>query len=177
MPLYASKRTFINHPEGLFQAVCVDVVDLGMVENKKFGNTSHQCRIVFQTNEPMENGKPFLISQKYTLSTDPKANLTKHLQTWRGRPFTPDEAKKFDVESIIGVNAQIQVQHNASATGDVFANITAILPVPKGTAKMTATDYIRMQDRPDYVPPKGPSDELLNPKFDEDETGEDSLPF
>ena len=57
----AKNQNFTPAPEGVHQAVCVDVVDMGMVRSEKFNNESHKVRIVFQLNEiNPETSKRFL---------------------------------------------------------------------------------------------------------------------
>ena len=38
-----------------------------------------------------------------------KANLSKDLTSWRGRPFTEDEKKGFDISNLVGKVCQINV--------------------------------------------------------------------
>jgi len=53
------------------------------------------------------------------------------LQSWRGRAFTPEELKKFDLVNVLGKPAFINVTH--SVKGDkTYANLTSIMPLPKG---------------------------------------------
>jgi hypothetical protein len=111
------------------------------------GGLVEKTRIAWVIAEQMEDGRPFTASKKYTLSLHEKANLYKDLVSWRGRAFTPEERAGFDLEKLIGVNCQIQIVHVTK--GDkTYANITSIVPLAKGMAKMDAPkDYVRKQDR------------------------------
>lgn len=132
-------------PAGLHPSVCVDVVDLGMVDGQ-FG-TKHKVRIVWQIEEEDdETGKRFIVSQMYTLSLNEKAKLRHHLEAWRSRPFNAEELKGFDLEKLIGVNAQVQVVH-ATKDSKTYANVAAVVPLAKGMNKMTVKDYVRVKDR------------------------------
>lgn len=144
------KKDFIPAPAGVHQAVCVDVIDLGMLEVTWAGQKKqqHKINVAWQINELRDDGKPYLVFKRYTLSLSEKANLRKDLESWRGRKFTRDEEMGFDVESVIGANCLLNVQH-AEKEGTTYANVVAIMPLAKGMPKITATDYVRKIDRKD----------------------------
>jgi len=144
----ASKRDFQPAPEGVHAAVCVDVVDLGLIEVTWDNETrmQHKVLLSWQIAED-HNGKPYLVTKRYTLSLHLKSGLRKDLESWRGKAFTPAEEIAFDLESILGANCLLNIQHRQA--GDrVFANVVAIMPLPRGMAKLEQRDYIRKQDRP-----------------------------
>lgn len=153
MAIWASRgssESFAPAPVGVHQAVCVDVVDLGVLEVTWGGQTKkqHKVKIVWQIEELMETGKPFLVSNRYTLSLHEKSRLRADLQAWRGKPFTEDESQRFDLETLIGVNCLLNVIHKTSEkSGAVFANIAAIMPLKKGMPKIVASNYRRVIDR------------------------------
>jgi hypothetical protein len=138
-------------PAGTHQAVCVDVVDLGIVQ-KTYDNKPKKVRcikLVWQLNEVNEEiGKRFLARRSYTASLGEKASLRRDLQSWRGRPFTPEELKGFDLDNVLGVNCMLNIVHQPDGQGGVYANVDAIMPLIKGISKMSALDYVREQDRP-----------------------------
>lgn len=146
-------------PEGLGQAVCVDVEDLGFQENHFGGKDQHKVRIHWMLEELNAEGRPYFISQMYTNSLHEKAKLRQHLQSWRGRSFTSEELKGFDLENLIGVNCQIQVVHRITNEGRTFANVSAIVPLGKGMAKLPVPkEYIRRKDRQQQPPGNGAGD-------------------
>ena len=150
-----SEKTFTPAPSGTHQAVCVDVVDLGFMESAFTpGKRQHKISVVWQIAERMENGKPFLTQQRYTLSLDEKANLRRDLESWRGKPFTDAELGGFDVESVIGANCLLSIVH-VERKGNVYANVKSVMPLMKGMPKMIGESYVRVQDReprPDVEP-------------------------
>lgn len=134
-------------PEGLHQAVCVDVVDLGL-QSTPWGEKP-KVRIVWQVEEANpETGKRFEVRGLYTLSLSEKSNLRKHLEAWRGRKFTTEELRGFDLEKLIGVNCQIQIIHNITDDAKVYANVQAIVPHNAKAPRIAAQDYVRDKDRP-----------------------------
>jgi hypothetical protein len=158
-------------PEGAHQAVCVDVIDKGMVESNFDGKPKmqHKVSVCWQIDEKRDDGKRFLVYKRYTLSLNEKATLRKDLESWRGRAFTRDEEMGFDVETVIGANCLINVQH-AKKGDKTYANVVSVMPLFKGMTKIAPLDYAREEtpaenanhDEPD--PP--PSSEY-----------EDSVPF
>jgi len=141
-------KSFTPAPTGVHQAVCVDVIDKGMLEVTYAGKTKtqHKVSLVWQIDERRDDGKRYLVYKRYTLSLNEKATLRKDLESWRGRPFSREEEMGFDVESVIGANSLINIQHHTQ--GDrTYANVVSIMPLAKGMVKLTATDYVREQDR------------------------------
>jgi hypothetical protein len=132
---------FTPAPPGLHQGVCVDVVDLGMVDGA-YG-PKRKLKLIWQLKGRNAKGERFQVRQSYTQSLHEKARLRHDLKTWRGRDFTPEEIKAFDVEKLIGANCQMQVEHRVSAKGRTYANPTAIVPIVKGTVKLEAEEYTR----------------------------------
>jgi hypothetical protein len=173
MPIIASaneSKSFTPAPEGVHQAVAVDVIDVGFKPNPfKPGTEQHKIDIAWQINEAREDGKRFVVYKRYTLSLHEKASLRHDLEGWRGRPFTVTELAGFDVESIIGANALINVQHNKSADGTrTYANVMSVMPLLKGMPKIGPEGYERpkKEDRGDEPPPH--TDEDFGPITDAD---------
>lgn len=175
MPVVAKapESNYTPAPEGLHQAVCVDVWDAWTETSTFHGGLVEKTRIVWQIDqENPETGKPFEASQIYTLSLHEKANLCKHLESWRGKPFTAEERMGFDLEKLIGANCQIQVAHRLGKNGKTYANVQAVVPLGKGQTKMRPADgYIRRKDRKDKPQTNG---QPGAPVHDEDEDG---VPF
>lgn len=144
MPIIAKKGEGVFHltPAGTFQAVCYNVWDLGL-QAGTFNNQpkiQHKIIIGWEINETIEstdefNGKRFVVTKKYTLSLDDRSNLSKDLTAWRGKAFTAEEAKGFDIEKLIGVNAMVNIVHNQS--GDkTYANVAGVMKLAKGMMPM-----------------------------------------
>ncbi len=153
MPIIAKDtgggKEFTPAPGGVHAAVCCDVVDLGVLEVIYSGKTKkqHKIRIVWQIEQNMEDGKPFIVQKRYTLSLHEKAALRADLESWRSKPFTEDELHGFDVESVIGAPALLNVVPEMK-DGKVYANIKSLMRLPKtGFTVLTPRDYIRAKDR------------------------------
>jgi len=156
MPIVAKSGTdYKPAPAGTHSAVCVDVVDLGILAVTYAGETKeqHKIEIVWQIAEDRDDGKPYTIKRRYTCSLHEKASLRRDLESWRGKPFTDEECQGFDIEVLIGVPCMLGVVHNTTAKG-TFANPSAIMQLPKGMPKIAPRDYVRVCDRaPDGTAP------------------------
>ena len=185
MPIIASSKgessgNFEPAPAGVHQAVCVDVVDLGVLDVSWQGQTKrqHKVNIAWQINEDRDDGKPFLVFKRYTLSLHEKSGLRKDLESWRGRKFTRDEEMGFDVEAVIGANCLLNITHNR--VGDrTYANVVSIMPLAKGMPPIHARDYVRKVDRTptEHVERAPDYDDSTPPPLTDDDIQFDSVPF
>lgn len=158
MAIIASKTsgsTFTPHPEGQFAAVCVDVVDLGIIETtfKGVKKRKHKIDIYFFCGEwkETEDGRrfPLTVRERFTLTLSEMGNLRPFLEAWRGKRFTPEEEEGFDVEKLLHAPALITVSHNES-NGNTYANVVSCTKLPKAMlheAPDEPADYVRMKDR------------------------------
>jgi hypothetical protein len=170
-----TKSDFTPCPEGLWPAVAGDIVDLGMVATQ--WGEKHKVQIRwFAAAEPRRNdGKPYMVSKKYTLSLHEKASLRQMLEVWRGKKFTEDELDGFDLETLIGVQCQIQVAHGQGDEGP-YAFPQVILKAPKNARPVDVpNDYVREQDRPGYKSPTEPENRYDSPYAEG--VDDDSVPF
>lgn len=153
------ETTFDPCPEGLHLAVCVDVVDLGL-QPSQWGD-KHKVQLRWQVEAEHAQARRFEVRKLYTLSLADKATLRKDLEAWRGRKFSEEELAGFDLEKLIGVNAQVQVLHNVTGDGTTFANVTTVVSVPRGAARMMPDGYVRERDRPRPAGHTGPAGKPL----------------
>lgn len=76
---------------------------------------------------------PMTIQREYTLSLSEKANLRHDLQSWRGREFTVKELEGFEVSTVLGIPCMLSVIHKTTAKKKIYAAISSISGLPKGT--------------------------------------------
>lgn len=112
------KKDFEQVTPGTHQGVCYDIWDIGYQEGEYKGKKKvlHTVIVGFEVNEPISKGefegKRKTINRFYTLSLGEKANLRADLESWRGKAFTSEELKGFDIEKLIGVNCMLSITHN-----------------------------------------------------------------
>lgn len=133
-------RDFTPIPEDLHLAVCYGIWDLGTQFSERWEKSVHKVVIVWELpgcrGEFERDGKkvnlPRAINKRYRLSLHKKADLRRDLESWRGKGFTDEELKGFELKKLLGVPCQLTVKHNKD--GDkVYANVTAIVKAPAGT--------------------------------------------
>lgn len=122
-------------PAGTHLAICYALFDLGTQTDTFSGRTTvaKKVRIVWELcHEKLQDGKPFSVGVFYTNSLHEKATMRKHLEAWRGRAFSPEELKGFNLGNILGKPCMLNIAHKEK-DGKVYENVTAIMAVPKGT--------------------------------------------
>lgn len=141
MAIYASDtggKDFDPVPEGSHLAVCDMVVDLG-VQETHFG-PKHKVYLRWQIpalrstyeKDGEQIDKPMTVGAQFTLSLSDKSNLRPVLQAWRGRAFTPEELKKFDITQVLGAPCMVTVTHKPKDGGGVYTNVGAVAKLPAG---------------------------------------------
>lgn len=143
------EKNYVDPPEGIHLAICVDVTEPQEYETA-FG-PKLKIRLVWELDEKMPEGskgagKPYLASKFLTPSLNERATLFKLLQSWRGKPFTQDELKGFDIEKLIGVSCQLVIEPYVDGKG---VSRTKVANVVKAKEKLEPSgEYVRMKDRP-----------------------------
>lgn len=142
MAIYAenTSTTFTPMQAGAYAARCYSMIQIGTVTETILGEdkTLHKVRLSFEYPTELkvfkeENGEqPYVISKEFTLSMHEKASLRKFLESWRGKSFTEDQAKKFDITALLGIQCMINVIHKVAKNGNTYAEIASISPLPKG---------------------------------------------
>lgn len=147
MSLYVEEKSGSSIPplaEDSYPAVCIAVVDLGEQFSATFNKWSKKVAIGWEVigETVVIDGEtvPRTFYNTYTASLSTKGLLRKDLISWRGRDFTPEELKRFDLRNILGIPCFIQIVHKKSADGsNVYANLAAVTKVPKGLPAPQAT--------------------------------------
>ena len=121
--------------DGVYQAVCSDLVDIGTHRNEMYGQERRQVVVMWSVvGENVEiNGQmePRVLSKKYTLSLAEKSNLKKDLNAWRTRAFTEEELQGFDLRKIVGTGCQLSVK-TVERNGKRYPKIDGVMGLPRG---------------------------------------------
>lgn len=130
---------------GMHLARCYRIVDLGTQKSEYQGQIKHLQKVMiqFEVHGEDESGKelvtakgePMSISKNFTLSLAEKATLRKDLQAWRGKDFTADELRGFELKNVLGAWAMITVAKSVGNNGKDYTNIMSINPVPVAIKK------------------------------------------
>lgn len=140
LPQPSEGGSFTPPPAGTHPAICYRFIDLGTQKNDYQGQAKLQRKVLlsWEIADPevvMDDGQPFTISSRYTWSMHEKSTLRKTLESWRGQPFVDSDFGQtgFNVKKLLGVGCLLSILH-ADKDGKTFANISAIMKVPKGMA-------------------------------------------
>ena len=131
-------------PPGAYVARCYQVIDLGtQTSDGQYGKKAeHKVRLSWELFGEDDDGQPLTVSydgktmpmtvsKSYTVSLHEKASLRKDLVAWRGRNFSEEEAKAFDVSKLLGAYALINVTNSVGNNGKTYANVAGLSPLPK----------------------------------------------
>jgi hypothetical protein len=131
---------FERCPSGMHLARCDRIVDLGTQQSEYMGQVKFLHKIMLGweihgmrddgSTIKMKDGRPFGIFKNYTLSWSEKANLRLDLQSWRGKPFTQEEMRKFDLKAVLGAWCMLNVIDRDGKDGNSYANVAGVTPVP-----------------------------------------------
>jgi hypothetical protein len=148
-------------PPGNHIGICSMVVGLGKqrIQSAMFGESVKQQiyvawelpeeQISWTDKDGNERTGPMRIGRSYTLSLHENAALRHDLESWRGRPFTEEERKGFDINKLAGAPAMVNVTHEEK-NGKTFANVTAVTPIPKGMNKPALSDAAIIYDDDEF---------------------------
>ena len=138
---------FIPHPEGIYPAVCVDVVDLGLELSDYKGQRRmvNKVKLVFETGTRGEDGTVLTVSKTFTASLGPTAKLAEFLGKWRGRPVVLGE--KVDLEKVMGASCTLVISHQRNLVGKIYASIDAVSKPTRAVAPSGTYDGVAMRKR------------------------------
>lgn len=158
---------FKRVPAGAYIGRCYSLIDLGtQLSSGQYGEKmQHKLRIAWELFGEDEQGNPLTvevdghempmtISKSYTVSLHEKSGLRKDLAAWRGKDFTDDEAKAFDVSKLIGAYCMVNVTTSESG-GKTYSNVAGLTPLP-GALKNAKPEPVHAHvvfdlDKPDMV--------------------------
>lgn len=127
-------------PIGSHPARCVHIIDLGTQKDSFEGKPKIIRKVRINWELPLEKAifveergeEPFMCGADYTLSLNQRANLRHMLESWRGREFTADELKGFNLEVLLGKSCLVNIIHKTSAQKRNYAVVATVTPLPKG---------------------------------------------
>lgn len=127
---------------GAYIGRCYSLIDLGtQLSVGQYGEKmQHKIKIGWELFGEEEDGTPLTItvdgkempltiSKSYTVSLHEKASLRKDLAAWRGKDFTDDEAKAFDVAKLLGAFCMVNVTQSET-NGKTYSNVAGLTPIP-----------------------------------------------
>lgn len=111
----------------------------------------------------MIDGRPFSVTQEYTISISSMANLRKAIDSWRGIAFTDEEAEGFDITRLLDTYCRIGITHKPSKDGSkqyprvATISFTKKKPDPVNVSSWWSIgepDMEKFDQLPDYIKEK-----------------------
>lgn len=124
---------FTPAPEGTHVARCVKIIDIGTQPGSEmYPEPRHKIILGWELPDEMmatDDGgeRPHLVMQWYTASLHEKSKLRQHLHSWRGRAFTPEELRGFQLKNVLGVPCMLSVVHTEKGR----AVVASVAKLPK----------------------------------------------
>jgi hypothetical protein len=164
MALTASSKTRKLVPVGNYQGVIVGVYDIGTQPSEKY-EPSHQIIVSFELHKrrgPVldDEGRPVLLNRYLGLglginrTTGRPSQTRQVIEACIGRSLTPDEAKSYDVLTLVGKCCQIGVMHTEDGSKEIptYTPLDEDDPTPKAQGKACAYEMTPGRVIPDAVP-------------------------
>lgn len=129
-------------PADKYVGRCIGVYDLGTQYNSLYKKWTRKVliqwelpdvRSQYEKDDGTKVDNPRVITREYGLTLHKKATLRADLTAWRGREFTDAELAGFDLFTVIGVPAEIQVVHKTKGE-KTYSNVGAVSAPFKGVA-------------------------------------------
>lgn len=121
---------------GVYTVVSSAIVDLGLQKSEKFQKVQRKFMMIWtvlgEFVEVNDEKLPRQLSKEYSFSLNEKSTLRKDLQAWRGKAFTDEELKGFNILNVLNVPCQLQILLEEK-NGKQYNNIASIMALPKGT--------------------------------------------
>ena len=113
------------------------VIDLGHQATEWAGETKIMHKVVLtwelhgkdNSDQPLttDDGKPLIVSKRYTVSLGDQARLRQDLEAWSNKKMTSEDRKNFDLKNLLGKFCMVNITHSEDGR---YANISGISPVP-----------------------------------------------
>ena len=132
-----NSKEFKIAPSGNHMARLYSVIDLGHQATEWAGETKIMHKVVLTwelhgkavNDQPLttDDGKPLIVSKRYTVSLGEQARLRQDLEAWSNKKMTAEDRKNFDLKNLLGKFCMVNITHSEDGR---YANISGISPVP-----------------------------------------------
>jgi hypothetical protein len=129
--------------ERTVNAVCVDVLDLGIVTTP--WGKQPQVELVFESDATDQYGEQRILVRRFHKHTHEMSSLSIALKSWCNRSLWEEEAiGELDLNNLVGQQAILKLQPTRTKSGGTFDKITEILS--PGTVEVQPWKYHRTQE-------------------------------
>ena len=132
-----TQKDFKIAPAGLAMARLYSIIDLGHQSVEWSGETKimHKVVLTFELHgddnngKPLktDDGKPLIVSKRYTVSLGDQATLRKDLESWATKKMSATDRINFDLKTLLNKFCMVNISHSEDGK---YANISGISPIP-----------------------------------------------
>lgn len=123
-----------------YVARCYGLIMTGTKFDQRFGKAQTKVVVLWElptaTITIEKDGEtkvlPKAQSATYTWSFNEKSNLRKTLEAWRGKAFSAEELKGFDVRKVVGTPCLLNIIQAEREGGIKYNKITSVSKLPNG---------------------------------------------
>jgi len=130
------KSSFEPIGSGTHLARIIWVIDLGEQLNKKFNKLQHKVLIAWECPKDriQINGedKPRVVSEQYTMSMSPKANLRLMIEGLLAKTLSDDEADNYPLDKLLNQPCIITTKNSEGSDGKKYTHVAAVAPLMIG---------------------------------------------
>lgn len=120
---------------GTYPAVCVGLIDIGRQYEERWDKVTPKVILEWEVigETHIEDGKEVnkTITARYTNGLGEKNKLYKELISWRGRDFTDEEFRGFDLKNILGAPCMLTVKVS-ERNGKTYSDVVGVSKMMKG---------------------------------------------
>jgi len=114
---------------GSHRAICWGLFPVGWqeIKNKKTGEIKYykQAVLIFELAEKMKDGRPFVVSNTYNLSTFTQSHFIQHFSAWENAQLGPEYFANFNPKSFRGRPARVSITLN-EGINNTYVNLSGI---------------------------------------------------
>ena len=130
MGIVITKKVYELADEGIHNVVISRIDNVGLVETQNGMKDKAAIYFTCLDQKAKDGGDVDLRYLVNKVITD-KSTLGKMLKALK---IDPND--NFDMDDLIGIKAQVVVQHNKAKNGNTYANITSFVPVKRGVEQV-----------------------------------------
>ena len=120
------QKTFELPPPGLHRGRLVEIKDVSPAMNPQ-GEEKDRVRFVWTLLHQLDSsGNPMKVFQTLNLSLHPRSFLSQTIGDITGQ----EPGEEFDLDSLLGSEADLLIKHNSGSDGRTYANVVSILRPP-----------------------------------------------
>lgn len=141
----STTKEFANPSTGPVSAVLIQIVDLGTQKVSWQGEDKFQQKVkfVFEIDELMGDGRPFVVNRDFTVSLHEKSSLRLFLESWRGQKYSDDDLAKFDPKTLLGKPCTLTLMQSKDGK---YVNIDSAAKLMKGVTPLVPVNPVLYYD-------------------------------